>query len=325
MMYYDRTISDKLAGLLEADGEMRWLYDFVRNHNELDLLIGRNKSHEWVSVYRGLSRIIRVSLKRNSKLKFDAAKKYKTMMPELYGMKEPDENIEDKIIEMIELIRKDRKLNRYYNSMKEGYYQNVFSRSYGICGKPDSDFVIVDKEAVIGYESQAEKDGLFGKIRYKFKHLQRDISLQNPKLYGKNLEKRAIGNELDFIALDKDGNLLLIEFKDGSSTAGIYLSPLQIGLYYEIFTSFSKKEIESSVFKMLDQKQKIGLIHPEWKVPSRIRELIPVLIISNLKPRSSARKRFDEVMKISRSHFGPDFLVNLEIYEYNTDDGLKHW
>jgi hypothetical protein len=323
-MYYNRTISDELAGLLEEGGKLRWLFEFVRSREDLDFQIGKNKSHECVSVYRGLSRIITVSLRRDSKLKFDAAQKYKTMMPELYGIKEPDVVVEDKIIKLIEQIKNDRSLARHYDSRKEGYYQNEFSRKYGILSNPDSSFVILDKEAVIGYDSQADKDRLFGTIRDKYKHLQREISLLNAKLYGKDLEKKAIGNELDFLALDKDGNLLLIEFKHGSSTSGIYLSPLQIGLYYEIFSGFQRKELEASVYSMLDQKQKIGLIHPGWKAPARINKLIPVLVISQYNIKSSAKDRFTEILKIATLRWGKDLLANLQIYNYY-NNGLRTW
>ena len=42
-MYYNRTISKGLASLLETGGELRWLFDFVKNHKELDFLIGKNR------------------------------------------------------------------------------------------------------------------------------------------------------------------------------------------------------------------------------------------------------------------------------------------
>ena len=53
-MYYNRTLSKELSALLETGGELRWLFDFVKNHPDLDFLVGKNNSKEWLSVYRGL-------------------------------------------------------------------------------------------------------------------------------------------------------------------------------------------------------------------------------------------------------------------------------
>ena len=59
-MYYNRTISKEFASLLETGSKLRWLFDFVKNHKELDFLIGKNNSKEWISVYRGLTRILTI-------------------------------------------------------------------------------------------------------------------------------------------------------------------------------------------------------------------------------------------------------------------------
>ena len=61
-MQYNRILSEKFATLLEKGKELRWLFDFVQNHEELDFLIGKNDSEEWISIYRGLSRIIKITI-----------------------------------------------------------------------------------------------------------------------------------------------------------------------------------------------------------------------------------------------------------------------
>lgn len=322
-MYYNRTISKELASLLEKSGELRWLFDFVKNHSELDFLIGKNNSKEWISVYRGLTRIVSISTSKKSTIQISGAGKYENLVPNLYGRKQTNENFQKGIELLINQIEQDRSFDRYYNNMKEGYYQNELSRKYGICGSPDSDFLIIDKETVIGYKDTAEKNDIFGSIQHKYKLIQKLISQENPKRYGKDLESKAIGNELDFLALDKAGNILLIEYKHGNNTSGIYLSPLQIGLYYDIFTHFPKSEFESAVFEMLEQKQKIGLINPGWKKPDRINEIIPVLIISEYNYRSSAKEKFNEILQITRNQEGPKFLSNLRKYKFTQEHDLS--
>jgi len=324
-MYYNRTISTGLSKLLENGGELRWLFDFVKNHKELDFLIGKNSSKEWGSIYRGLTRIITILPYHNSSIFIDADSKYKNISPNIYGVKNTNENFQNDIENLITQIEENRQFDRYFKNMKEGYYQNELSKRYGICGSASDDFVIIDKEAVIGYSNQAEKNNLLGNIQQKYKQLQREISILNPERYGKDLGKKAIGNELDFLALDKEGNILLIEYKHGTNTSGIYLSPLQIGMYNDIFTSFPKNELEIAVFEMLEQKQKIGLINPSWKKPNCIKDIIPVLIISEFNYKSSAKTKFDEILQFTRKQLGASFLNNLQTFNFTMKNGLSNW
>lgn len=324
-MYYNRTISQEFSSLLESGGKLRWLFDFVKNHKELDFLIGKNNSKEWVSVYWGLTRIISILPINNTTVFIDADDKYKKISPNLYGQKSLCENFKNDIENLIKQIEQNRQFDRYYKNKKEGFYQNELSRTFGICGTPDTDFVIIDKEAVIGYSDQAEKDNLFGNLQQKYKQLQREISNLNPERYGKDLGKKAIGNELDFLALDKDGNILLIEYKHGTNTSGIYLSTLQIGMYNDIFTSFPKNELECAVFEMLEQKQKIGLINPNWKKTNSIKDIIPVLIISEFNYKSSAKTKFEEILQFTREQLGSNFLNNLKTFNFTMKSGLSNW
>ena len=84
-MYYNRTISNELSALIEKDGPLRWLFDYVKNHDEIDFLIGKNNSKEWISVYRGLTRIISILPKNNIAFFIDADEKYKNISPNLFG------------------------------------------------------------------------------------------------------------------------------------------------------------------------------------------------------------------------------------------------
>jgi len=324
-MYYNRVLSPEFAKLLENGRELRWLFDFVKNNNKLDFQIGRNKTKQWISVYFGLTRLFSIRKFKNSVIFIDADATYKDLLKELYGRKSITENFQKEIESLIVEIENLSQFDRYFKKEKEGYFQNHFSRRYGINSDPDDQFVIIDKEAVIGYKDQDEKKYILGNIQKPFKELQREISILYPKRYGSELEKKSIGNELDFLALDNEGNILLIEFKDGSSTSGIYRSPLQIGVYFEIFSKFPIKELEFTILEMLAQKQKIGLINPQWNSPNTIKALIPVLIISEYNDKSSAKGKFNEILNLIRKRLGNEFLNNLQTYNYTLNNGLSKW
>ena len=325
-MNYNRKISSTFSSLIEEGGEMRWLYDFVKGNNELDFLIGKNKSKEWISVYRGLSRVLTITKTEVTDIvKLEGAKAYKNILPKLYGEKSASIMFKKELEHLLSVVSKDEKFDRYYKNKKEGYYQNILSRKYGICGNKNVDFVVVDKEAVVGYLNQKEKDTEFHKFQPRYKQLQKDISLKNSKRYGKNNDKKSVGNELDFLALDKNGNILLIEYKHGTNTSGIYLSPIQIGMYYDIFNNIPRKDLEKAVFEMLIQKQKIGLICPNWVIPKKIKSIIPVLIISEYNYKSSEKTKFDEIIAFSRTKLGLDFLKSLQTFNFTETNGLMNW
>ncbi len=324
-MYYNRTLSNSFSKLLEPNGSLRWLFDYVKNNPELDFLIGKNKSREWISVYRGLSRVMTIlKTKRPEIVKLDGAEAYKKIANNLYGNKNVSENFCDELSRLVKEVSTNAKFDRYYNNKKEGYFQNELSRKFGICGELGDDFAIVDKEAVIGYENLQEKENKFGKIQPVYKELQGELSRKYAKRFGKNLAKKAIGNELDFLALDKQGNLLLIEYKHGGSTSGIYLSPLQIGMYYDLFLQIKLPELAKSVNEMIDQRKKIGLINSQWKTPE-IKKVVPILIISEYNVRSIAKIKYQEVMDFVRIKKGSSFLADIKTYNYTSEDGLRPW
>lgn len=325
-MYYNRTLSDSFSAHIEHAGQLRWLFDFVKENDDLDFLIGKSNSGEWISAYRGLSRIAAIRKMHNPNIvKVDGAQSYKEIAPEIYGNHELPFDFSNELSTLRREVSENPDFDRYYNNQKEGYYQNELSRLFGICGTAEDDFVIVDKEAVVGYSDQAEKDKIFGALRKKYKKLQKAISNKDPKRYGAKLDQKAIGGELDFLALDRQGNILLIEYKHGTNTSGIYLSPLQIGLYFDIFSKLDRSELIETVYEMVEQKQRIGLIKPDWPVPKISGEIIPELIISNYNYNSSAKEKYDEILDFVRSRQKGPFLENIKTFNYTTETGLNDW
>lgn len=315
-MKYNRTLQTKeFVELLKPNGKLRWLFDFVKQHRELDFLTGNVKGKEWISVYRGLSKILQINATSE---KIVADTKFQTLAPNLFS-KTINDNFQNELVALINEIPKSEndKLHRYYENKKEGFYQNKLSRKYGINSEADSEFVIIDKEVVVSYDTKKEKENLLLPIQEKFQQLQKVIAEKDTKHFG--TKEKKFGNELDFLALDKDGNVLLIEYKHGTNTSGIYWSSLQVGVYYEIFNALDKKEFEKSIFEMLKQKQEIGLINPNWKTPREIKEIIPVVMISEFdENKGVAKKQFDEVLNLAiNSKKNLDFLKSLQLYKYN--------
>lgn len=338
-MYYDRTLSDEFASNLMEGGKLRWLFDFVKERSDLELSLvvsGQNgKKKERIIFYRGLTKIMEIEKMSTKQVKVKGAGKYREIVPDIYGEKDVEYIKKEPVEKIIKFLREDEKSARYYDSKKEGYYQNELSRKYGIDVGDDAEFVIVDKEVVVGYDDKAEREREFGPIKDKYKEIQKKILIKNPKRYGSKLDEKSLGNKLDFLALNKNGDIYLIELKHGTNTSGIYLSPLQIGLYYEIFDKFARlpnsqkdnklSKLQKNVLSMLKQKQEIGLINPNWKVPKFSGKIVPVLTVADPNPRSSAKEKFAEILNICRENLGAEFLKNTKTFDYITDKDLVSW
>lgn len=328
-IYYNRLLPDKMSSLIAPDGKLRWLFDVVRQNNDLDFLIGRNLTQSWISVYRGLSRLIRVKPAANdNEFLLDADESYVTLYKEqLYGIKTLEQLNFRKAFEwLLNWVRHNQDYDWQYNNRKEGFYQNHFSRNFGITGSDKTELVVFDKEVSPVFYNNSDKQTVFGNLQAKYKTIYKHLSQEYPEKFGKNLEKRHLGKEIDFFGLDNSGRLLVIEFKHHSSPSGIYLSPVQIGLYYALAKMLYQQNPErltTTIREMILQKQKLGLINAHWKVPESINEIVPVLMISGYNPKSNAKNKFKSVLKECRALFGEGYLQNIETYEYSLENGMR--
>ena len=76
---------------------------------------------------------------------------------------------------------------------------------------------------------------------------------------------------------------------------------------------------------MLVQKQKIGLINPGWHNPESIKDIIPVLIISDYDDKSIAKAKFHEVLEMIRKKYDDSFLNTLQVFTFSLENGLTKW
>ena len=189
-MYYNRTIQEDFAKTLMVGGQLRWLFNYVKSHSDLDLLTVKNNNDEFINIYRGLTSLMSI-YKTNApnQVNVKAHPSYKELCPSAFGMKQISSISE----QPIELIRKHLEnkgaKDRCYGNKKEGYYQNELSRKFGIFSSLDSDFVVIDKEVVAGYADKKERSELLLPIQNEYKKLQSKILDINPKNYPKDLKK----------------------------------------------------------------------------------------------------------------------------------------
>lgn len=213
--------------------------------------------------------------------------------PELFSMKG---FYKDNLEYLRSHIATQTQFNRYYNNHKEGYYQNLLQRKYGILAPSTSKLLIFDKEIVIGYSNQNEKKQIFGIHQDRYLSVKSNLKASNPKFYGQpHNNQEILGNELDLMALDKEGYIHLMEIKHSENTSGIFMSPFQIGLYKRLFDMI---DISNAVKDLIIQKQDLGLLPHDWPIPPIQKQVIPELIICDFKANSQCYpSKYNEVVK----------------------------
>lgn len=326
--YYNRVMSATFEGIIKS--KYSWLIKFVKRHPDLDFQTGfdQKSSKSWLSVYRGTGRILQIiytDTSRSGKEKIDAADAYKCLAPSLF---QKDGKLDEKVFEAyLRSISDNPKFERYYKDSKgdrkEGYYQTLIARRYTFENTCDDDFVIFDKELVIGFQDDgikktwnkeiidAQKDAIKTLRHESHERLPEDIKPD----YG----------EFDFMGLTWEGDLVIMELKKEGSDTKSSLSPIQIAYYDKQFDKLLKEDTGNQLYEvireMIQQKQKMGLIKntPKGKeLPSKLSGKIKKYIIIGDEERVSPtiKKRFALAKKV---FLGDD----LEVFTCDSDGTLR--
>lgn len=158
--------------------------------------------------------------------------------------------------------------DRYFKNRKEGYWSNRLSIEYGRNWAPHKEWLIIDREAVLGFKTELQKSAFYNGFRAKVQSVKQALQLSDPKQWGKLVAMNEgkdecanfdFGDELDFLAIGPEKQLLCIELKHGSYTSGIYWGPLQASVYRDAFSS-QLRNISDSILKIVRQRVSLGLL-----------------------------------------------------------------
>jgi hypothetical protein len=188
--------------------------------------------------------------------------------------------------------------DRYYRNRKEGFWQNRLALAFGPEWNRDREWLILDREAVIGFPSDAERAAIQNPICQTYLAVREHLQGEDPKAFGQP-DSKSLGNEVDFLGLGRRGELLCIELKHGSNASGIYWGPLQVAVYRDIFKR-AIGEAADDIHQLLLQKIRLGLLPREaeerWPAggPS---EVVPILAVAMPNDASECWRLLDRVMR----------------------------
>jgi hypothetical protein len=299
-MYYDRTVSD---GLLEAlgFGPFAFLTQVARSQHLADLQLRGYPSTKrcWASLYCGLTKVIDVVesggairlVGTTAHPKWDAqwaafrpAAAWYTDVPAL----------EDYVDSAIRGVAA-----RFTN---EGAVQAM------LCTRAGSLYSVVDREAVIGFSNTAERVNTYGRLREPL-HAAFSGASED-----KWLVPKPFGGELDLLAIDPEGRLLVVEIKPGSSTSGITWAPLQAIFYAELFRAWSTECGRASVDvleSMLKQRIALELTRDPSRRLHHPIEIVPVVAIGGSPSAKAIERMWTVRSRLSTAGVGWE---NLEVW-----------
>ena len=128
------------------------------------------------------------------------------------------------------------------------------------------------------------------------------------------------GRELDQLAIDGEGNLVLIEIKDATTSAGsaaIFYAPLQLLQYvHEWRHAFGWLSVSKDLQKLIEARQEVGLM------PSALPELTggirAAVCFGEDKRSEEVMRRFYEALGVVNAHLPPN-VQPIETWSYGND------
>ena len=187
--------------------------------------------------------------------------------------------------------------SRYYGNRQEGYWQNRLCVRLGRQWTPSDEWLVIDRECVVGCNNADEKDFFYQNTRKAYQGIKDALQAGDRKAWGEP-DGTAFGDELDLLAISRTGNLVAIELKHGANASGIYWGPLQVGVYHDAFFN-TNASIRESIRDLAKQKIALGLLPAAASAlldASSLTKVEPVLAIAEPSDRSTCWQKMERVI-----------------------------
>ena len=307
---YDRALDPRLVKHLKPGGDLDFLLHGVPfptgEPYAVDVhLRERNK----IMYYRGTTRILVVKLSPHG----DRTPTFTVTADKFYSRKK---SCADAFHEMENLgkmspINAKESFRRYleaacpvapeghYRNKAEGYWQNRICHRFGRCFRPDDEWLVFDRECVIGFKNKEEKDYALAPIVSRYREACKKVQEAGNDKWRLTNQSKGLGDELDMLAVGRDGQLLAIELKYRTNASGIYWGPAQAGVYGDSFSQLLDA-LGPSVIDLVKQKVSLGLLpeHALDRLPADgFKRVRAILAVADANPKSGCWPKMTEVMK----------------------------
>lgn len=300
-VYYDRTASPELRGELQPKGAFGYLADFVRKHHLADLQF-RSYPHTAASratLYVGLTKVLDVH-ERNGTF-WLAGKVDDASWQQAWADKHPATWFRDQPVAAYVDGAVRAVADRFTN---EGAVQAM------LCTRASNFLTVVDREAVVGFADKATQSAIYDELQRPLAEACR------PGPAAPWFVPKRFGGELDLLAIDDAGRLLVIEIKPASATTGITWAPLQASFYARLFRRWADEVGPAAITilqSMVQQRVELGLTRDPPRALVEPLQIVPIVAIGGppTNPIALPRMRVVQAALLEAGVGDPD----LEVWE----------
>jgi hypothetical protein len=319
-IWYDRMIPEEFRAELRPGGRFERLVRFARGRHLADVQLRATGGLSWATIYCGLTNVLHLEYRKKRGYRLRADQRY--MAANQAG---PPEGILPWATwsTAVELMAGWPAIEAYMTRQFNGVaprWTNEGAVQAMLCANGGESYQVIDREAVFGFRDTGERERVHEELR---EPLLEALQVRTPEAWWRR--PASLGGELDILAVDARGRLLVVEVKPGDSLAGITWAPLQVSFYARLFQHWSEAVGEESAVilnRMLGQRIAIGLEKESTVSLSYPLDIVPVIVIGDPVVHPQALARLHAVQaQLLKARQGDD---NLEVWLVGPNMAIKH-
>lgn len=169
----------------------------------------------------------------------------------------------------------------FYRNQQEGYWQNRLCVRFGRDWTPADEWLVVDRECVVGFNHVKEQAAFYNGITGDNQGIKDGLQHANKEQWGVP-DGKPFSDQLDMLAINRSGDLAAIALTHGTNSSGIYWGPLQVSVYHDAFFKILGS-IRGQIRELVAQKIELGLLPAAARTlldTSKLTRVEPILVVA---------------------------------------------
>ena len=298
---YDRAPYDELKALLSPKGFLAPLVGLTaRRLNGLELDVHLRVNNE-VQIYCGLTRVLNVRRNKNGTVRMSAHQTYSRQDCAKGILRRWHTDEADAFGCALDVYLESVNVSKRHTAT-EGAVQSMWSRV-------THPWIPFDREAVLTYRSREESAEARAVAKVELARTELEDMAESCQW----AEPPNAGREIDQLAIDREGRLVIAELKDASaSPASVFYTPFQL-LHYVWEWPAALETVRSGLQDLIDARVELGLT--PRTVPKLTGGIRAAVCFGRDGRSDEVKNRYDRVLGVVNRHL-PPLVPPIETWTY---------